>query len=119
MSSTDEGPAAATLATPRWVAWTLVVGSLLLVVSAWFVSGFLSEPSATGRVRLVLLGWVAFSGCAALLGIAAATAAVRGVRWSRPLALVAAAAMTVTGAGALAGVPALLGLFWSRASAST
>jgi len=104
--------------TPRWVSWALVVGAIVLVGWAWFVHGFLGEPSATGRVRLLLVAWIGYSGLAALLGLAGAAAAMREVPGHRRLAAIAATAMTITGIGAIAGVPALLGIFWSRHAGS-
>ena len=34
--------------------------------------------------------------------------------WGRPLAWIAAVALTLSGAGAIGGIPALVGLVWSR-----
>lgn len=36
-------------------AWTLVVVGLALVVAGWVVIGFLTEPSAVGRMRTALI----------------------------------------------------------------
>jgi hypothetical protein len=102
---------------PRWVWWTLLVGSALLVVWAWFVLGFRSEPSAVGRSRVVLDLVAGGSIGAALVGAAAAAALLGRRRWAPRLALVAAAFMILTVVGAIAGLPALIGLLSSRAAA--
>lgn len=56
---------------PRWVWWTLVFGAVLLVAWGWFVLGFLTEPSAVGRMRA---GLIAIGGVSIALGVAAAIA---------------------------------------------
>ncbi|HKW71746.1 MAG TPA: hypothetical protein VJQ08_02840 [Candidatus Dormibacteraeota bacterium] len=58
---------------PRWVWWTLVVGALLLVAWGWFVLGFLTEPSAVGRMRA---GLMVIGGVSIALGVAAAITGV-------------------------------------------
>lgn len=58
---------------PRWVWWTLVAGAVLLVAWGWFVLGFLTEPSAVGRMRA---GLIAIGGVSIALGVAAAIAGV-------------------------------------------
>jgi hypothetical protein len=95
----------------------LVAGAIVLVAWALFLWGFRSEPSATGRSRLVLIAWAVYSGLAALLGTAAAVGVLRGARWSRTTGALAAAAMTLSCVGAIAGVPALLGIYSSRGAA--
>ncbi len=103
--------------TPRWVWWTLMIGAVVLVAWAWFVFGFRSEPSAVGRSRVVLDLVAGGSIGAALLGSAAAVALLTRRRWAPRFALVAAVLMTLTVVGAIAGVPALIGLVSSRNSA--
>ncbi len=39
---------------PRWVLWALLALAPLLLVLGAFVLGFLSEPSAVGRMRAAL-----------------------------------------------------------------
>jgi hypothetical protein len=102
--------------TPPWVWPVLVLGAGVTLAWAWFIVGFLSEPSAVGRVRFVLLTSTASSVGAALVGVIGAIGLVRRERWGRTLAAIAAAAMTLTGVGAIAGIPALIGLFSSRNS---
>ena len=58
---------------PRWVWWTLVLGAVLLVGWGWFVLGFLTEPSAVGRMRA---GLIAIGGVSIALGVAAAITGV-------------------------------------------
>jgi hypothetical protein len=106
----------ATAPAPTWVWPVLLFGAALTLYWAWFIIGFLSEPSAVGRVRIVLLTSTASSVVAALVGVIGAIGLVRRERWARTLAAVAAAAMTLTGVGAIAGIPALIGLFSSRNS---
>lgn len=101
---------------PVWVWWTLLAGAAVLVVWAWFVFGFRTEPSAVGRSRVALELVVGGSIGAALLGAAAAVALLARRRWAPRLALVAAVLMILTIVGAIAGVPALIGLLSSRTS---
>ena len=83
---------------------------------AWFIVGFLSEPSAVGRSRVVLLTSIAYSIGAALAGVAGAVGLARSKRWGRTLAGIASAAMTFSVVGAIAGIPALIGIWSSRNS---
>ncbi len=39
---------------PRWASWLLVLVAPVLLVLGAFVLGFLSEPSAVGRMRAAL-----------------------------------------------------------------
>ena len=39
---------------PRWASWLLVFAAPVLLVLGAFVLGFLSEPSAVGRLRAAL-----------------------------------------------------------------
>jgi hypothetical protein len=103
-------------ATPGWVWVALLVGAVVTVWWAWFVSGFLSEPSAIGRVLVVLLASMCVSAVSGLAGAAAAMGLVRRVPWGRPVAWIAAVALTLSGAGAIGGIPALVGLVASRDS---
>ena len=43
---------------PRWVWWTVLVVAVFLLVWGWYVLGFLTEPSAVGRLRsgLIVIG---------------------------------------------------------------
>jgi hypothetical protein len=36
---------------PRWLSWTLLVLAAVLILLGIFMLGFLSEPSAVGRMR--------------------------------------------------------------------
>ena len=53
--------------------WTLLIGAALLVAWGWFVLGFLTEPSAVGRVRA---GLIVIGGVSIVLGVVAAVAGV-------------------------------------------
>jgi hypothetical protein len=102
---------------PSWVWWTLLAGAGVLVMWAWFLSGFFTEPSAVGRAR-ALLGLVAGGSLGtALLGMLAAVGLVRHARWAPRLALVASVFMIFTVVGAIAGIPAVVGLasYWNSA----
>jgi hypothetical protein len=81
---------------------------------AWFIFGFISEPSAVGRILAVLVIWIAISIAAGLAGAVGAMALLRHEMSGRPLAWIAAIGMTLTGVGAIAGIPALVGLLASR-----
>jgi hypothetical protein len=110
VSATEAQAAPAERRTPPWVWWTLLIGAGLLFIWAWFLSGFFSEPSAVGRSRAVL-GLVAGGSLGtALLGLVAAVGLLRRARWAPRLALVASVFMIVTVVGAIAGIPAVLGL---------
>ncbi len=106
----------ATAPAPVWVWPVLLVGAALTLYWAWFIIGFLSEPSAVGRVLIVLWTSIASSIGSAVLGVIGAVGLVRRERWARTIAAIAAAAMTLTGVGAIAGIPALIGLVSSRNS---
>ena len=103
---------------PGWISWLLLVGAVALFIWGWFVLGFLREPSATGGVLFALLVIGCGSMAAAALGAVAAAGLVRGARWAYPVALVASVAMILSVLGAVAGVPALVGLFANRSSSS-
>jgi hypothetical protein len=96
----------------------LLVGAAVTLWWAWFVAGFLSEPSAVGRVLVVLLASICLSALSGLAGAAGAIGLIRRESWGRPLAWIAAVALTLSGAGALGGIPALVGLAWSRKAAT-
>jgi high-affinity Fe2+/Pb2+ permease len=103
-------------ATPPWVWPVLLLGAAVMVAWAWFIVGFLSEPSAVGRSRIVLLTSIAYSIAAALVGVIGAIGLARRERWGRTLAGIASAAMTFSVVGAIAGIPALIGIWSSRNS---
>ena len=102
--------------TPRWVWWTLLVGAAILLVWAWFILGFLSEPSAVGRPRtaLALVGGSSIG--TAAIGVIASLGLLNRQRWAWRLAVVSSVFMILMGVGAIAGIPALIGLVWSRYS---
>jgi len=57
----------------RGRAWWVLAGAAVLLLTGWFVLGFLDEPSAVDRVRALL---IAIGGGAIALGLAAAVAGV-------------------------------------------
>jgi hypothetical protein len=101
---------------PGWISWILLVGSVVLFGWAWFVLGFLSEPSAVGRTWIALLAIGGTSIAAAAVGLIAAAGLLRPASWAFNLALVASVLMIVSVVGAIAGIPALIGLLSSRTS---
>ena len=101
---------------PPWVWAVLVLGAALMLYWAWFIIGFQSEPSAVGRIWLVLVTSSAYSAGSAVVGVIGAIGLIRHARWARTVATIAAAAMTLTVVGAVAGIPALVGLVASRNS---
>ena len=94
--------------------WTLLLGAAILVAWAWFLLGFLSEPSAVGRPRAALALIGGFSIGTAVLAVVAVVGLLKRARWAGGFALAAAIFMILTGAGAIAGIPALIGLVSSR-----
>jgi hypothetical protein len=96
----------------------LLAGAVVTVWWAWFVSGFLSEPSAVGRVLAVLLTSILLSVFSGMDGALAAVGLLRKEPWGRRMAWIAAVSLTVSGAGAIGGIPALVGLVWSRRAAT-
>jgi hypothetical protein len=111
---TDERRAVAPA--PVWVGPVLVMGAGLMLYWAWFIIGFQSEPSAVGRIWLVLVTSSAYSAGSAVIGVIGAIGLIRRDRWARTVATIASAAMTLTVVGAVAGIPALVGLVASRNS---
>jgi hypothetical protein len=101
---------------PPWVWPVLVLGAALMLYWAWFIIGFQSEPSAVGRIWIVLVTSSAYSAGSAVVGVIGAIGLIRRERWARTVATIAAAAMTLTIVGAVAGIPALVGLVASRNS---
>jgi hypothetical protein len=88
----------------------------VLVAWAWFLLGFLSEPSAVGRSRTALNLLAGTSLGIASLAVVAAIALLRRARWAPRLALAASVFMILTLVGAVVGVPLVFGLLASRDS---
>jgi hypothetical protein len=97
-----------------WV--TLLFGAGVILAWAWFILGFLAEPSAVGRIRFVLVTFAVYSIVSAFASLLGAVGLIRRERWAGPVAVVAAASMTVTVIGAVFGIPALIGLMSPRRS---
>ena len=114
MRATQTSAAAARRVTPVWLWGALLAGAVVMAWWAWFISGFISQPSAVGRVLAVLLYWIAMSTASGLTGAIGAIGLLRHRAWGRTLAWITAIAMTLTGVGAVAGIPALIGLVSSR-----
>ena len=107
-------PASGEDTTPPWIWVALLAGAVVSSWWAWFVFGFIQEPSAVGRLLVGLLTLIGTAAFAGLMGLIASFGLVRDAAWARPVAWVAATFITFTGIGAIAGVPALVGLLWSR-----
>jgi hypothetical protein len=101
---------------PPWVWVALVFGAGLMLAWAWFILGFLSEPSAVGRIRFVLVTSSIYSIGCALVGLISAVGLIRRERWAATLGVIASAAMTFSVVGAVVGIPALIGLMSPRRS---
>ena len=101
-------------ATPPWLWFALLVGAVVTIWWAWFVFGFLEEPSAVGRVLIALLTLIGTSFFAGLAAVVGAFGLARKAAWGRSVAWIAAVAISLTVVGAIAGIPAVVGLWWSR-----
>jgi hypothetical protein len=112
----DERTTPAHGTTPQWVWPVLLLGAAVELYWAWFIVGFLPEPSAVGRIWIVLVTSSAYSAGSAVVGVIGAIGLLRRERWGRTVAGIASGAMTLTVVGAVAGIPALIGLLSSRNS---
>jgi hypothetical protein len=106
--------AAATPVTQPWVSVAILIGAAIGVAWALFLLQFMNEPSAVGRPKAVLVFWVVASLTAAVLAAPAAIMLRRRDRSGRPLAWIVSILITATLVGAIAGIPALIGLGSSR-----
>jgi hypothetical protein len=99
---------------PNWIWWTLLTGAVVLLIWGVWVLGFLGEPSAVGGVwtALVLIGGGSI--LVAALGVIAAAALLARKRWAWSMAFIASVFMSLTVVGAIAGVPALVGVIAGR-----
>jgi hypothetical protein len=116
VQATQEQATRAQGTTPSWVWAALLIGSALMLWWGWFIVGFLSEPSAVGRIWVVLVTSSAYSAGTAVVGVVGAIGLIRRERWARMVAGIASAAMTLTVVGAIAGIPVLAALVSSRNS---
>jgi hypothetical protein len=100
--------------TQTWVSVALLVGGVIGLAWALFLGQFFGEPSAVGPVRVVLLTWSGMALATFLLAVPAAIMLLRRSSAGRPLAWMTSILMTATWVGAIAGIPALIGLGFSR-----
>jgi hypothetical protein len=107
-------PAAARPFTQTWVTVTLLIGAAMDIAVGIFLSQFMSEPSAVGRSKAALVIWSVVALATAVLAIPTAIMLVRQDRPGRPLAWLVSILMTATLVPAIAGIPALIGLWSSR-----
>jgi hypothetical protein len=114
MQATQARPTAAGPVTPAWLWAALLAGAVVNTWWAWFVNSFLPEPSAVGRVEVVLVTSIAISSLSGIAGFIATVGLLRREPWARRMAWVGAVALTLSGSGAIGGIPALIGLVWSR-----
>ena len=113
-----ERPARHSGVVPVWVWAALLAGAVVNLWWVWFLNGFLNEPSAVGRVEMVLVTSMALSSLAGIFGAIGAVGLLRREAWSRRMAWIGAGALTISGVGAVGGIPALVGLLWSRKPAT-
>ena len=114
MEATQAGSASAQRSTPAWLWAALLAGAVVNMWWTWFVNGFMEEPSAVGPVKLALVAIVALSSLSGIAGAAGALGLLRRESWARRWAWIGAVALTLSVTGAIGGIPALVGLVWSR-----
>ena len=100
--------------TQTWVSVALLLGGVIALAWALFLAQFFDEPSAVGLVRAVLLTWSGMSLATFILAVPAAIMLLRRDRLGRSLGWFVSILMTATWVGAIAGIPALIGLGFSR-----
>jgi hypothetical protein len=112
-----DAPASAKPITQTWVSVALLIGGAIALAWAVFLAQFFGEPSAVGPVRAVLLTWSGMSLATFILAVPAAIMLLRRDRLGRSLGWFVSILMTATWVGAIAGIPALIGLGVSRRAA--
>jgi hypothetical protein len=100
--------------TQPWVSVALLIGAAISIAWAVFLLQFRNEPSAVGGTKDALMIWSGSSLAAGALAVPAAIMLLRRDRPGRPLAWIVSMLMTATCVGAIAGIPALIGLGSSR-----
>jgi hypothetical protein len=100
--------------TQTWVSVALLIGAVIGIAWGAFLSQFMNEPSAVGPTKAVLVIWTVISWMAAVLTLPTAIMLRRRDRSGRALAWIVSILITATFVGAIAGVPALIGLGSSR-----
>lgn len=100
--------------TQPWVGVALLIGGAIGIAWGAFLAQFMNEPSAVGPTKAVLVIWVLISWTGAILALPAAIMLRRRDRLGRALAWIVSIFITATFVGAIAGVPALIGLWSSR-----
>src|SRR5258706_12691418 len=105
MQATQERATPAQATTPPWVWVALLIGSALMLWWGWFIVGFLTEPSAVGRIWVVLVTSSAYSAGSAVVGVIGAVGLLRRERWARMGAGIASAAVTLPVIGGKRGSP--------------
>ncbi len=106
--------AAAKPFTQPWVSVALLIGAAIALGWATFLVQFRNEPSAIGPTKAALVAWFGVSLASAVLAVPAAAMLLRRNGPGRPLAWIVAILQTASCIGAIAGVPALIGLWSSR-----
>ena len=97
----------------------LVAGSIVLTAWGAFVLGFISEPSAVGRLGAALIFVGAASIGTAIAGVVAAAGLLRGASWASAASWFASVLMILTCVSSWAGVIAIIGLVSSRSIPKT
>ena len=100
--------------TPTWVTIVLGIGTGVLILWASFVAIIAFDPINDSGTRTGFFVWGIVSIAAALMAIVALVGVLRRTHWGRPMAWAAAITQTLTCVGALAGIPAMIGLGMSR-----
>ena len=103
--------------TPRWVSVALAIGSVITIAWGPYIYQFTSEVASDRRSKAVLIVWALFSLWAGFMGMSSTILLRRDSRTGRPVAWVASIAITLTFVGAIAGIPAFIGLWSSRGAA--
>jgi hypothetical protein len=102
------------VSSPRWLWFTFLLGSVLLLAWGMWVLTFTSEPSAVGRIgaAVTLIGGGSIG--TALVGAIAAVGLFRRTQWARAAAWFASVLMIVTVVSSWAGIAGLIALISSR-----
>jgi hypothetical protein len=114
VDATQSRPAVDRPTTPRWLWAALTAGAVVNLWWTWFLNSFLNEPSAVGRVRVALVVVIALSSLSGIAGVFGVVGLLRRESWARRMAWIGAVALTLSATGAIGGIPALVGLIWSR-----
>lgn len=109
------GPMQVSAGIPGWVTVLLILGAIGFgLATAAFTAALAASSSGSSVYRQLLVVFLAGSVVEALLSVAAIVGIIRGRSWARTMALVAAVAMALSGAGLLLALPVGIGVVRSR-----